>query len=53
MENAKKVSTHEDRVRQDEQNFKRAGMGPLVKTYKLNSKEGQEKLKAAKGSRQR
>ena len=53
MQNMKKVASHEDRMRQDEENFKRAGMGPIVKTYKLNSKEAQENLRAAKKRRQR
>ena len=53
MHNMKTVATHEDRMRQDEENFRRAGMGPLVKTYKLNSKEAQEKIQAAKRRRQR
>ena len=52
MANAKKVATLEERIREDAQNFKRAGMGPIAKTYALDSKEGKELLaKRRKGKR--
>lgn len=44
MVNAKKAATLEERLREDAHNFKRAGMGPIAKTYALDSKEGKELL---------